>query len=213
MASNLTGAAADYQSMIDQMNQAKAQAAAPIPDEYQQAANLYAPGGSYGAGAETRIKQAEQAGVAGTMNQLVGAGMSSGALAAGVRSKYGQEAETQMKEVDDTRTERYATALNTIAAARGARGVAMTNAYQTTASLIAQWKAPLEAETLRAKDQLENTIVAGQMGLQTAMANNQAAANRQAAAESYGAAQQTAQNQWQSSENALYKKSQDETSS
>jgi hypothetical protein len=183
-----------YNDMINEMNQAKSSANTQIPGELGQVASMYGPGGSYGAGALDRIKQSERSGVAGTMGGLVSSGMSSGSLAAGVRSKYGREAATQMKEVEDTRTDRYATALNAMASARAQRGINITNAYQTTASLIKGWKSPLEEIAATGANQIKLAQTQGNYGLQQQQMNNSAAMSRQVA-------EQT----WQSNENALYK--------
>jgi hypothetical protein len=76
-----------YQQMIDEMRAAQKEAAAPISPELQQIADIYKTGGEYGAGARTRIAEAEKAGIASGQAGLVRSGMSSGSLAAGVRSR------------------------------------------------------------------------------------------------------------------------------
>lgn len=178
-----------YKDMIKEMNSAKAAASADIPSEYNQVRELYAPGGKYGEGALSRIAAAEKSGVAGTMGQLISSGMSSGSMAAGVRSKYGREAERQRKEVYDTQTDRYSTALNAIATARENRGIRMTNAYQTTASLISGWKSPLEQIAAQGANQANVATISGNFSLAQQSLANQGAMQRQ-----------TAQQNWASSE-------------
>ena len=92
-----------------------------IPGEFGQAAELYAPGGRYGEGARTRIREAQKTGTAAGMAQLARTGMSSGTLAEGVRARYAREAETAFKEVQDVQYGKYAEALQTLGAAKEAR--------------------------------------------------------------------------------------------
>lgn len=161
-----------YKSMMDELKGMKAAAGAEIAPEFQEAVELYRPGGAYGAGAISRIREEQRKGVAGTLSQLVSSGMSSGALAAGVRAKYGREAQRGIQEVEDVRYERLGQALQAVALAREARGLRTTQAYQTAAGLtsafqepsVSQYSSPYELQQLRGEQTGQQTILGYNLG-------------------------------------------------
>jgi hypothetical protein len=183
-----------YKEMMAEVTKMQAEAAQPVAGEFQQVVDLYAPGGKYGEGALARIKQGQQTGVAGTMDQLVSSGMSSGALAAGVRSRYQREAETQMKQVEDTRYQMLGTALASLAAAREARGIRMSGAFQSAAQLIQAYKGPQDVANIQGKYGLQEQDLVGAYGMAKQTSANQSAM-----------ALQTSQQNFDASQNALYK--------
>jgi hypothetical protein len=137
---------ARYQSMVDELNAAKTTASADIASEYGEVASMYASGGSYGAGQRAELEDTLGKGVAQEQANLVATGMSSGSMAAGTRSKYAKNLATGYKNIEDTRTDKYASALTAVAAAKESRGSRLTSAYQTSAQLIQGFKDPTVSE-------------------------------------------------------------------
>lgn len=137
MATYISTAQDAYKKMIEEMQGAK-EAAAVLPTEYTSIAEMFKAGGTYGAGQRAILEEQLKKGVALEQAALVASGMSSGTLASAVKGRYARGLATGYQQIEDIRTEKLASALGAVAAAKEARGVRLTGAYQTTAGLLAE---------------------------------------------------------------------------
>jgi len=186
-----------------------------IPGEFGQAAELYAPGGRYGEGARTRIREAQKTGTAAGMAQLARTGMSSGTLAEGVRARYAREAETAFKEVQDVQYGKYAEALQTLGAAKEARygrtaqvqlslaGMAIGAQEPTYAGSASQLDISAMGEAgayARAKMGAQTQMATAKMQQETAMAGIGAQVQQQRYGLQFGAGEAEKQREFTSAE-------------
>lgn len=144
--SGLQRSLARYQSMIKDLQVSKTEAAAPLAPEYQQLVDIYRTGGEYGAGARTRIAEAQKMGTAADVAGLARSGMSSQAISSGVAARRSRYAQGQIQEVEDVRYEKLGAALQAVATARESRGMRMTQAYQTSAQLVGGFQEPAKSQ-------------------------------------------------------------------
>lgn len=131
-----------YQTMMSEMQQAKASAQVPIASEYGEMAEIYRTGGEYGAGGKARVRETAAANLAKTSAGLVATGMSSGSLAASTQARYGREVTRGIQEVEDVRYERLGAALQAVASAKEARGIRVQQAFTQTAQMAGQFQEP-----------------------------------------------------------------------
>lgn len=141
-----------YQQMIADLTEAKTAAKEEIAPELLQNVGIYATGGEYGAGARTSAERIAKENLGITSANLAATGMSSGSLAAGVRSKYSRGLSEQLQQIEDVRYDKLSTALVAVAAAKEARGSRVANAYLSSAQLTGGFKAPATSEFASQED-------------------------------------------------------------
>ncbi len=83
---------------------------------------VYAPGGTYGQGAKTRISREMQEALARAMTSLAQTGMHSGSLAEGVRARFGREKAEALQGVEDVRADRFTDVMKSISGLRAGSG-------------------------------------------------------------------------------------------
>ena len=102
-------------------------------------ANIYAPGGSYGAGQDAIIQNQSQKAQASALSNLVSTGMSSGTNALGAKARISADATKARLSVADERSKMYANVLTQLAGlkqnmAGGMQGWAQLNQDKTLAT-------------------------------------------------------------------------------
>jgi hypothetical protein len=134
--SSLSSSSNLYQQMIDDMNAARQSASVDIAPEYGQVAEMYKTGGTYGEGLRTEAQTLAKESLSKEQADLVRTGMSSGSAAGAALSRYSRNLTGAYKNIEDTRTDKLATALSAVGAAREARGARISSVYTTTAQLL-----------------------------------------------------------------------------
>ena len=99
--------AASYSNWMNTMKGAQS----TLTDE----ANIFAPGGSYGAGQDAIIQNQSQKAQASALSNLVSTGMSSGTNALGAKARISSDATTAKLNVADERSKMYANVLSQLA--------------------------------------------------------------------------------------------------
>ncbi len=141
-----------YNKMIEEMQSAKEVAAEAIPEELTQVADMYAAGGTYGAGQRTILEEELKGATSAQQAALVASGMSSGSAARNIQSRYAKNLATGYQQIEDVRTDKLTSALQAVATAKEARGARMTSAYTTTAQLMSGYKEPSVSEFANAEE-------------------------------------------------------------
>jgi hypothetical protein len=135
-----------YKIMQNEINSMITGASADVPKEYSDVADVYKTGGEYGKGAIGRIEREAKYGASRGQAALARTGMSSGSLSQGVAARYSRQAREGIQEVEDTRYDRLGGALKDLGTARANRGLNMTEAYKTAATLIGGYRDPTPGE-------------------------------------------------------------------
>ncbi len=138
--------------MIAEANKARETASTEIAPELTQTADMYAAGGSYGAGQRDILRRNLKASSAQEQAANVSSGMSSGSAASATRSRYGKSLASGEMQIEDTRTDKLSTALQAVAAAKEARTGRMVGAYTTTAQLVQGYKEPTMSDFASAEE-------------------------------------------------------------
>jgi hypothetical protein len=155
-----------YNQMIAELQNAKSVAGADIPSEYGDVVSMYSAGGSYGAGQKAIAEEQALAGESQESANLVRTGMSSGSLAAGVRSRYSRNLTTNLQNIEDIRTDKLSAALGALATAKAARTTELAGVYKTSAELIGGGAA--SNPTLASGDEMANILASQQKSIAAA---------------------------------------------
>jgi len=129
-----------YKSMMDDMQQAKAEAQKPVAAEFGEVADIYKTGGEYGVGAKENIRDIAAQNLAKSSAANVATGMSSGSMATATRARYSRDVSKGIQEVEDVRYERLGSALQAVAQAKEARGIRIGQAFSDTAKLAGSFQ-------------------------------------------------------------------------
>ncbi|MFA5158149.1 MAG: hypothetical protein WC451_03135 [Patescibacteria group bacterium] len=169
-----------YEEAIAAAKKAISVSSQPV-SEYQQAADLYAPGGSFGAGQRQEIESSRKRDLAASYGNLVKSGMWSGSSSTGAQMAAGKTAQQSVLNLEDLRYSKYASALEAVGAAKTVQHQQEVQAYQTLADIIsgqAQTERSVSAQT-----SMNTSNVAAQMQKVNAEQNSYDKAMKQAEAD------------------------------